>query len=69
MLTGMTEDDWSIVVEVFEAAQSRRGEPGHDGNRGKTPGTMRQAGCPRQRMRSGRCGTVGPPKTPSLSPR
>ena len=30
MLTGMTEDDWSIVLEVFEAAQSRRGEPGHD---------------------------------------
>jgi transposase len=30
MLTGMTEDDWGIVLEVFEAAQSRRGEPGHD---------------------------------------
>jgi transposase len=30
MLTGMTEDDWSIVPEVFDAAQSRRGEPGHD---------------------------------------
>jgi transposase len=30
MLTGMTEDDWSIVLEVFEAAQSRQGEPGHD---------------------------------------
>ena len=30
MLTGMTEDDWSIVLEVFDAAQSRRGEPGHD---------------------------------------
>jgi transposase len=30
MLTGMTEDDWSIVLEVFGAAQSRRGEPGHD---------------------------------------
>src|ERR1700680_4413297 len=30
MLTGMTEDDCSIVLEVFEAAQSRQGEPGHD---------------------------------------
>jgi transposase len=30
MLTGMTEDDWSIVLEVFDAAQSRSGEPGHD---------------------------------------
>jgi transposase len=30
MLTGMTEDEWGIVLEVFEAAQSRRGEPGHD---------------------------------------
>jgi hypothetical protein len=24
MLTGMTEDEWDIVLEVFEAAQSRR---------------------------------------------
>jgi hypothetical protein len=30
MLTGMTERDWSIVLEVFDAAQSSRGEPGHD---------------------------------------
>ncbi len=30
MLTGMTEEDWSVVLEVFDAAQSRRGEPGHD---------------------------------------
>ena len=30
MLTGMTEDDWSIVLDVFDAARSRRGEPGHD---------------------------------------
>lgn len=29
MLTRMTEDDWSIVLEIFDAAQSRRGEPGH----------------------------------------
>jgi hypothetical protein len=30
MLTGMAEGDWEIVLEVFEAAQSRRGAPGHD---------------------------------------
>lgn len=30
MLTGMTEGDWDIVLAVFDAAQSRRGEPGHD---------------------------------------
>ena len=30
MLTGMTEDDWATVLEVFKAVQSRRGEPGHD---------------------------------------
>ncbi len=30
MLTGMTEGDWNIVLDVFDAAQSRRGEPGHD---------------------------------------
>ena len=28
MLTGMTERDWSLVLEVFDAAQSSRGEPG-----------------------------------------
>jgi transposase len=28
MLTGMTEDDWAIVLMVFSAAQSRRGQPG-----------------------------------------
>jgi transposase len=30
MLTGMTEGDWEVVLELFDAAQSRRGEPGHD---------------------------------------
>jgi len=30
MLTGMTEGDCAIVLDVFDAAQSRRGEPGHD---------------------------------------
>ena len=30
MLTGMTERDWAIALEVFEAVQSIRGEPGHN---------------------------------------
>ena len=30
MLTQMTEDDWALTLEVFDAAQSSRGEPGHD---------------------------------------
>jgi hypothetical protein len=30
MLTGMTERDWVITLEVFGALQSDRGEPGHD---------------------------------------
>jgi transposase len=30
MLTGMTEEDWGITLEAFDAAQSRSGEPGHD---------------------------------------
>jgi transposase len=30
MLTGMTEDDWAIVLKVFAAAQSRRGQPGQN---------------------------------------
>ena len=30
MLTAMTEEDWSIVLEGFDAAQSRPGQPGHD---------------------------------------
>ena len=30
MLTGMTEDDWAIALEVFDAAQSRSGQPGYD---------------------------------------
>ena len=30
MLTRMTEEDWSIAVEVFQAVRSKRGEPGHD---------------------------------------
>ena len=30
MLTRMTGDDWAIVLAVFDAAQSRSGEPGRD---------------------------------------
>ena len=30
MVTQMTEEDWSIAVEVFQAVRSKRGEPGHD---------------------------------------
>src|ERR1700737_592250 len=30
MLTGMTEQDWLIALEVFDAGQSSRGEPGRD---------------------------------------
>jgi hypothetical protein len=30
MLTGMTQRHWSVVLQVFDAAQSSRGEPGHD---------------------------------------
>ena len=30
MLTGMTEGDWALVVKVFGACQSRRGDKGRD---------------------------------------
>jgi transposase len=30
MLTQMTEADWEHALAVFDAVQSRRGEPGHD---------------------------------------
>ena len=30
MLTGMTEDDWAVVLEVFAASQTRSGQPGRD---------------------------------------
>jgi transposase len=30
MLTQMTEEDWALALTVFDAAQSSRGEPGHD---------------------------------------
>ena len=30
MLTRMTEEDWTLALEVFDAVQSSRGEPGRD---------------------------------------
>ena len=33
MLTGMTERDWAITLEVFDAVKSSRGAPGHDDRR------------------------------------
>jgi len=30
MLTQMTKQDWDLTLAVFDAVQSRRGEPGHD---------------------------------------
>ena len=30
MLTAMTEDDWAIVLHVFRAVRSRRGDKGQD---------------------------------------
>ena len=30
MLTRMTERDWAVVLEVFRAARSRRGDKGRD---------------------------------------
>lgn len=33
MLVGMTEQDWAITLEVFDAVRSRRGQPGHNDRR------------------------------------
>jgi transposase len=33
MLTGMTEEDWAVTLEVFRAARSRRGDKGRDDRR------------------------------------
>jgi transposase len=30
MLTQMTEEDWAIAIEVFQAVRSKRGEPGRN---------------------------------------
>jgi len=30
MLTAMTEDDWAIVLQVFRAVRSHRGDKGRD---------------------------------------
>ena len=33
MLTRMTERDWAVVLELFQAARSRRGDKGRDDRR------------------------------------
>ena len=33
MLTTMTEQDWKIVLQVFQASRSRRGDKGQDDRR------------------------------------
>jgi transposase len=33
MLTGMTEEDWTLVVEIFRAVRSKRGDKGRDDRR------------------------------------
>ena len=33
MLTTMTEEDWTMVLRVFEASRSRRGDKGRDDRR------------------------------------
>ena len=33
MLTGMREEDWTLVLAVFEATRSRRGDKGRDDRR------------------------------------
>ena len=33
MLTGMTNDDWTLVLRVVTACQSRRGDKGRQGAR------------------------------------
>jgi hypothetical protein len=36
MLTAMTEEDWTIVLRVFAASQSRRGDKGRN-DRSRSP--------------------------------
>lgn len=33
MLTAMTEEDWTIVLQVFDASRSCRGDKGRDDRR------------------------------------
>jgi transposase len=33
MLTGMTEENWTLVVEIFRAVRSKRGDKGRDDRR------------------------------------
>jgi hypothetical protein len=39
MLTTMTEEDWTIILRVFEASRSRRGDKGRDDK--KFPSALR----------------------------
>ncbi|MFT2096642.1 hypothetical protein ACMS1Z_18635 [Acidiphilium multivorum] len=34
MLTGVTEPDWALVIEIFDASRSSSGEPGHNDHYG-----------------------------------
>ena len=43
MLTKITEEDWEDVLEVFDASQPERGEPGH-GIIGKFPEALHFSG-------------------------
>ncbi len=58
-------------VAVADTRLSKRAKwvPTRTRKRGKTPGRQDYAGWPRQRMRSGRDGTIGWPGTESLLPR
>ena len=40
MLTTMTEGDWKIVLQVFEASRSRRGDKGRDDRSFSKPCTI-----------------------------
>jgi hypothetical protein len=40
MLTTMTEDDWTIVLQVFGASRSRRGDKGWDDRKFLEPCTI-----------------------------
>ncbi len=60
---------WFAVLAIAGLVQVVRDPGVVAGKRGKTPGRQDYAGWPRQRMRSGRDGTIGWPGTESLLPR
>ena len=41
MLTAMTEEDWTIVLRVFAASRSRRGDKGRDDRSFYSPALFR----------------------------